>query len=197
MDKEKIIGIIIAIVVVVIVALVVTNVVKSSKKQEDINQEPAQTIDLQTTTSIEESFKQAVSEARTMYTNYGSENFDVYMGIDFVNNYMENGKLYILDDINVINFEGAKIYSTKGEELEEFPTTFEDGTEITYENQSYKVEPNKNYLLRIYSYDNSYSYYYILKYDKNGFADIKEICYTIGEMEDISGESNVVESVEE
>ena len=52
-------------------------------------------------------------------------------------------------------------------------------------------------MLRIYSYDNSYSYYYILKYDKNGFADIKESCYTIGESENIYGEIDMMEPIQE
>jgi hypothetical protein len=130
---------------------------------------------------IEESFKSAVLEAKDMYKTNGEENFDIYFGTDFLNNFMENGICTIINNINEVDFTGVRIYDFSGNNLESFPTIFADGKEIQYENDMYQVAPNKNYLMKIYSHNDEYCYYYILQYTANGSASIQEICFTIGE----------------
>jgi hypothetical protein len=143
--------------------------------------EEVETLNEEEKEDLEANFTQAVSKARDMYKTYGSQNFSVYFSIDFVNDYMKNGSLSITDDIDLIDFDWVDIYDLEGNKLEEFPTTFSDETKIQYEKEIYQVAPNKNYLLKISSDYSSYSYYYILRYDKKGNATLKDICYTIGE----------------
>jgi hypothetical protein len=184
MDKEKIIIVAILIIVVIAIIFEISNSNKNNtSKNNNFNyqSEEVETLDVEEKASIETNFNEAVSKARDMYKTYGSQNFSVYFNTEFVNNYMKNGSLSIIDNIDIIDFDWVNIYDIDGNKIEEFPTTFSDEKEIQYENESYQIEANKKYLLRIYSNTNFYCYYYILSYDKNGYASLKEICYTIGE----------------
>jgi hypothetical protein len=165
------------------IIFVITILYKKSKDNgtSNILTEEVPTLNVEETSNMELAFDSAVSEVRELYKNYGSQNFSVYFSDDFINNYMENGSTNIINNIKLVDFDGVDIYDTEGNKIKEFPTTYADGTEITYETESYEVAPNKNYLLKIYSHDSSYCYYYILKYDKNGNASLKEICYTLRE----------------
>jgi type II secretory pathway pseudopilin PulG len=182
MENKKIIIIIIIIVLLIAIIVGISNSNKKETSNNTINyKNTSQTLDTEEKSNVESNFNNALSEVRELFKKYGSQDFSIYFDIDFVNNYMEEGNIEIVNNIKLINFDGVNIYDTSGNKLEEFPTTFSDGTEIQYEDESYQVAPNKNYLLKIYSYKNSYYYYYILKYDKTGNATLTDICYTIGE----------------
>jgi cell division protein YceG involved in septum cleavage len=179
MNKEKIIAIAILIIVIIIIIFGILN--SNKNNNSNYQSEEVETLNVEEKENIESNFNEAVSKARDMYKTYGSQNFSVYFDIDFVDNYMKEGSLRIVNNISAIDFEWVDIYDAEGKKLEEFPTTFLDGTEIKYENESYQISPNKNYLLKISSDYSSYTYYYILKYDKTGNATLTDICYTIGE----------------
>jgi hypothetical protein len=184
MNKEKIIAIAILIIMIIIIIFGISNSNKnntSKNNNSNYQSEEVETLNVEEKENIELNFNEAVSKARDMYKTYGSQNFSVYFDIDFVDNYMKEGSLSIVNNTDTIDFEWVDIYDMEGNKLEEFPTTFSDGTEIKYENESYQISPNKNYLLKISSDYSSYTYYYILKYDKTGNATLTDICYTIGE----------------
>jgi hypothetical protein len=184
MNKEKIIIVAILIIVELAIIFGISNLNKnnvSKNNKYNYQSEEVETLNVEEKTSAETNFNEAVSKARDMYKTYGSQNFSVYFDIDFLDNYMKEGSLSIVNYTDTIDFDWVDIYDLDGNKLEEFPTTFLDGTEIKYENESYQISPNKNYLLKISSDYSLYTYYYILKYDKIGNATLTDICYTIGE----------------
>lgn len=191
MDKK----IIILIVAIIIVIATITVININKNKTNNISQQIQQTtLDLETNQTIEENLKNAIEECKNMYTQYGSVDFDVYFSVDFINNYMENGNISLADDIESKDFSFIKIYDIAGNELEEFPKTLSSGEELKYEKDAYKIEENKTYLIKVYSYENSYSYYYTMQICKKGNATLVPVCYTIGEIDDSIYVESIVEA---
>lgn len=181
MNKKIIIGIIAMIIVIIVIITMVS-------KKSDNNVNKFTTNDTQTIASIEEELKEAIEKSKEMYINYGKQNFDVYFGVDFINQNFVDGEIRLVTNLeNNLLDSNVKIYLENGDQIEEFPT-------INYEKENYKIEEGKVYLLKVYSHMNSINYYYTMQIDRNGNATLQLIYYTEGEIEEATESEIEIES---
>lgn len=166
MNRKVIIGILVGVIIIIGMFTVIKN---NSINNETVNQ-------AQEVKNIEEKLKQALEESKESYINYGKKNFEVYFGIDFLNEKFMEGRINLETNLENKMLDDIEIYSLKGEKIDKFPT-------VNYEKDTYKIEQGKTYLIKIYSYMNSISFYYTIKIDAEGNASVQSICYTEGETE--------------
>lgn len=166
--------IILAVLIIFCIGLRSTNNVKSINLNNNVN-----------VGDIEESLKQAYANSREVYSAYDETYFDVFFAPDYVSNFLDLTNIEFANNVERIDYTNIEIYDSNNNVLKEFPTEFEDGSELIYENNAYKVEANKNYLIKVYSIENNYTYYYSVSLNNNGSENLKFLCYTIGEEHEI------------
>lgn len=173
MNNRKILSIVLIIICIVVIIIILNN--KNNKESFNyISNALPLTIDEVTISNIEKDLQNAIEECRKMYNKYGSKNFDIYFSIDFINNYLSNERITLVKNEIFMQNDFVEIYDNVGKKIEQIP-------ELNYEKDFYKMEIYKNYLVKVYSYNNSYTYYYMMTIDKAGYATFELKFYTIGE----------------
>ncbi len=161
------------IIIIIIVIAIIIGITTIALKNKNRNTQSAS--NTQAITNIEEELKKTIAKSKESYINYGRENFDVYFGVNFINENFISGEISLVTNLenNPID-SNVKIYLKNGENIEQFPT-------INYEKENYKIEAGKVYLLKVYSYMNSINYYYTMQLDKSGNSNLQLVCYVNGD----------------
>lgn len=132
-------------------------------------------IDEQTTMTIEENLKYAIEKCRESYNNSGKTDFNIYFSIDSIDNYFENGKVSLANELASLESDSIHLYNSLGKEIETIPK------EVEYEKENYTINPDQKYLIKVYSFDDSQTRYYQMKISRVGYADFELMFYTEGE----------------
>lgn len=184
-NKRKII--MIGCVVIVVIFLFIILINKNGKKKADLSSTRSIVIiqdnqianeDIQKMKEgLQQEFEEAIQISKEEYEKYGNMNFDIYFEDSFISDNMIEGRVNYISKLFVDSEEPRKIeiYNTDGKQLEEFPIGRE-----TY-NKPDSIEMNKDYLIRLSSYGEEYSFYYIMNINRNCQINLQEVCYTIGE----------------
>lgn len=164
---------------IIILIILVTIIIKANQKnnKEETN---ILSVNLESMENIKEKVNEAVTKCKEMYDLNDKQNFSVYFGIDLINSNFEYGIITVVSNAKDINFESSTAYNASGEKIEDMPETDADGENLVYEINSYQIEKNKTYIIKVSSYEDLNTYYYSLKINNEGDSTIKPICYSIG-----------------
>ena len=187
MEKRKIFRIVGVVVVLLFIFLIIVANQKD-KKKIDNSDNTRKIVEIQETQisdeniqKIKEDLQQNLTDAfatsKQQYEEYEKKNFDIYFDDSYINENMNYGRIDYVSTplIDSEDPRRIEIYNTDGKQLEEFPI----GNERY--NKPNNIEMNKDYLIRLASYGNKYSFYYIMNINRNCQVNLQEVCYTIGE----------------
>jgi len=109
------------------------------------------------------------------------EEFWQYFSFEKINRNFEIGYIMGVGSEYGISVTGVQKYNLKGEKISEFPIKYENGSLIQFESDYYQIEPQKKYMIKVYSNEDNYTYYYTIKINETGEIDLRFVCYTFGE----------------